>query len=352
MEENKYMETIISNDVTETRGLDMEDVEQIAASEEITTKTERIISADIQVLQTYKKDIEEANFIELGNIKRKLEREKEDLAQSKEMADSIIELKEQLKKLKTDDMHILATQMDIANLENDSMFNDLNKFLEEYDMLQEETAKLLQRTNERLDEFKAIPKTTSFMTGLMLETLNKNLKRVEETAELNPNGTVKIQKMIENQMQIFIHRDSMEFILSKVGNYDIQLRRVINDCLKPNADRDIIPSIQKSVTETFIKVFNTNQLSAFEKYLTDLYGDSTDSFFVQYVLYLIYCRELDHGRAYGNHKWVEVLIMNVLDISTDLYDLESGYRKYDVELIRLRDAICKHIENYKKKRKK
>lgn len=343
------METMISNDVTETRGLDMEDVEQIAASEEITTKTERIISADMQVLQTYKKDIEEANFIELGNIKRKLEREKDDLAQSKEMADSIIELKEQLKKQKTDD--ILATQMEIANLENDSMFNDLNKFLEEYDMLQEETAKLLQRTNERLDEFKDIPKTTSFMTGLMLETLNKNLKRVEETAELNPNGTVKIKKMIENQMQIFTHRDSMKFILSKVGNYDIQLRRVINDCLKPNADRDIIPSIQKSVTETFIKVFNTNQLSAFEKYLTDLYGDSTDSFFVQYVLYLVYRRELDHGRAYGNHKWVEVLIMNVLDISTDLYDLESGKEKYDAELIRLRDAIYTHIKNYKKKKK-
>lgn len=342
---------MISNEVEETRGLDMTDVEQIASSEEITTDTERDISIDMQMLQSYKKDIEEANFIELGNIKRKLEREKESLVSSREAATAIIELKEKLKHPGTD-KDALLTKMDIANLENDTMFQDINKFLEEYDKLQEKIKNLTDRTNERLGEFKDIPKTTTFMTGLMIETLNKNKKIVEENRDKNLGGADKILKMLNNQIHLFTNRDNVDFILEKVKDYDISLRRFVRDCLKPNAERDVIPSTQKAVTKAFTNAFNTNQLSAFETYLTSLYGDSVDSFFVQYVLYLIYRRELDHGKAYGNHKWVEVLIMNVLDIATDNYDLESGKDAYDTELIRLRDAIQMHINAYKKKKKK
>lgn len=345
------METMISNEIEETRGLNLESVDEIANSEDIQTDTviQKVI-ADSEIVENYKKAIEEANFIELGNLKRSLEQDEKSLEDARETAKSLLKLKADLEKAERQDADTLSKKIEVANEEDAAMFDNLQDFLENYEESQNNIRTLRQKVEERLDEFKDVPKTTSFMTGLMLETIDKNLKRLEEK-EADPNRKKKVSKMLENQKEIFKNRDSVEFILSKIPNYEIPMRRFVLDCLKPNAKRDIIPSIQKQVTKTFTTMFNTNQLSEFEKYLSTLYDDSTDSFFVQYLLYLIYCRELDHGKDYGNQKWIEVLIMNVLDITTDNYDLESGKDAYDEKLIQIRNSIQSHLIRYKKKKK-
>ena len=53
---------------------------------------------------------------------------------------------------------------------------------------------------------------------------------------------------------------------------------------------------------------------------------------------MMHSKEKQFGK-YGNHKWVEVIIMNVIDILSDKYDLESGKEHYNEELLRLREAI-------------
>ena len=81
-------------------------------------------------------------------------------------------------------------------------------------------------------------------------------------------------------------------------------------------------------------------MASFEEYLINLFQSEDESFYFQYILYLIYKKEKETGK-FGKHKWIELLIMNVCDIQVGLYDLPGGKEEYDKKLIALRDAMFK-----------
>jgi hypothetical protein len=79
-------------------------------------------------------------------------------------------------------------------------------------------------------------------------------------------------------------------------------------------------------------------MTAIEHYLTGLFESEDLAFYFQYVLSLIYEREMTHNK-YGSHKWVEVLFMNIVDIIVGTYDLEGGKEEYEKKLLELKDLV-------------
>jgi hypothetical protein len=80
----------------------------------------------------------------------------------------------------------------------------------------------------------------------------------------------------------------------------------------------------------------------FEAYLKKVFNveeDEADNsvFIVQYVLYLIYVDR--KARTRGLHKWIEMIIMNVIDINADNYDLPNGVDYFNEQLLKIRDAV-------------
>jgi len=346
------MEAIVSNGNQKEKGLNMESVDDLkkmvsdedSISEDIPEKksTMRITNKD---MERYRENIKTFNYIELGGLRRELETEKEGLKSANEAAKSILKINKDFK----DGKYSSELAKDIATSnEEDNMTDDIREFLSYYDDSMEKLDIISKEIEERLKEFDDIPKTTSYMSSMMLEIIAKNEKKAEEIK--NQSQKKRVMQFYKNQEEIFSNRDSVDFILSKIPNNEFLVRRIVNDLLKDKKGF-VLKGVQKSVTHAFGSVFSVNQLTMFEKYLTDLYEDDTDAFFVQYVLYLIYKREKEYKSYYGKFKWVEMLIMNIMDIATDNYDLESGVDAYNEKLITIRDAISPMIEKFKKKKK-
>ena len=59
---------------------------------------------------------------------------------------------------------------------------------------------------------------------------------------------------------------------------------------------------------------------------------------MQYALYLIYKNEKEF-KVLGKHKYIENIIMNVLDICVGLYDLEGGKEYFNEKLCEIRDGV-------------
>ena len=201
----------------------------------------------------------------------------------------------------------------------------MNEFLENFDQNVMNLNKTLEFVTEREEELKDIPKTATYMNKCMLEVLDQKTAPLKDRKEkrLKP-----IKIFYSNIRTVYENRDSMDFLRGQVEPNITYVRRILNDLKKERKNgrdgKNLTNAIMENVQKTFCNVFKIEQMRVFELYLKKMIGKrykDTDliSFLYQYLLYIIYVNE--KSRKKGNHKWVEALIMNVLDIESEHYDL-------------------------------
>ena len=198
---------------------------------------------------------------------------------------------------------------------------------------------LIEKSEERIHTFDDIEKTSSYLNDSMVQVIDKKLAGY---AVLSTEDAEKAKRSIiyyTEIRKIFKDRCNVDFLLERIGTKKIEVRR-LKASLKKDKSGNVLAATQKKVVGLLSGSFKVNQLAAAEKYLTELFGSEDESFFFQYVLALIYEREKTHGK-YGKHKWVEVLFMNIIDICTNMYNLEGGEDFYREQLLRLRDELVK-----------
>lgn len=335
-------DTIISNEIEESRGLNPENVEDVLEEKVDTSDASDMnIQGNNLITEEYFnkvcEEIKTMNFIEIQKFIREIKSQKNSVEQAKETVTSVLEMKENMKNamslVDTDTKKDLAAEIEAADAEIESGVSDMKEFLDNYDDTISKMEKIIEAAEAKEHEFDEIEKTTSYLTQSMLEVLNKNAEKIDAD---NPN-LKNLRIYYKETKNIFENRTSIDWILSKIPDTKIQLRRLKTE-LKKDKTGNYLKNIQKNVTGAFCSMFNINQMSSFEEYLKNAYSDEDTTFYVQYVLYLIYTKEKTVGK-YGKHKWVEVLIMNVMDVLTEMYDLEGGKVVIDENLQKIGDAV-------------
>lgn len=335
-------DSIISNEITEEIGLNTSSVKDIESN--INNET-GVVTQDDNKLEFSENsiitdeyfdqvcnDMEKMNYIEIAKFNKELKTEKDQLVSAKETANNIIDMKKSLKSYEGD----ITSAIDEANAEFETGVSDMQEFIDHYDDTMDKMNKLIEKSEEYLHKFDDVKKTTSFLNDAMLQVINKNIKKMETNNKVTKNLRIYYSEL----SVIFSNRTSIDFVLSKIPDKKSYIRRLKNEMRKETGDQ-YVKSIQKNVTSVFCSVFSVNQMQTFENYLKDLFnidGDTETVFYFQYILYLIYNSEKTNGK-YGKHKWVETMIMNVLDIVEGNYDLEGGKEFYDSQLLKLREAV-------------
>ena len=341
------MNKMISDEVKETRGRDLTSIndtlhsieeetnEEVVVADEVSIGDEKIITEEY--FNKIIDDMKDMNFVEISKMKKDIKKEIESLKQLKEMAEGIKSMEESINK-SIDDNNSMGFADAIALNDAKSKFgsDDIDSFLDSYDETVEKMNKLLEKAEEAIHTFDDVNKTTTFLTNSMLQILDKNIARLEEK-EKNGENASRIKKYYNSISNIFSNREDITFIKDKICSDNRMLHRLSKD-IKKDRTGSVIKNVQKKVSKEFCAIFNVNQMNTFEKYLKDLFQDDQAAFILQYELFLIYRNEHDYGK-YGNHKWVEVLIMNVLDIVMDSYDLDGGKEAYDEKLLELKETV-------------
>ena len=339
-------DTIISNEVEETRGMNAEDLQTMESeinagvgipsdnSPSFELSNNSIISDDY--FNEVCGNMEFMNFVEIVKLKKELESEKDQLISAKETVQNLLDMKSSISQFEDqiEDDDIL-TKIDEANTAVETGIDDMEEFISNFDNTMEKMDKLIAKADEHVHKFDGIKKTTSFLSDAMIQIIDKNISKMESS----PNVTKTIKIYYKELRNIFSNRQNVDYILSKIPEKKTYIRRLKNE-LRKNTGDQYVKGVQKNVTVAFCSTFNVNQMTIFENYLKDLFNDDEAVFYFQYVLYLIYTAEKSNGK-YGKHKWVEVLIMNILDIISDTYNLDGGKEYFDEQLLKLKDEVIK-----------
>jgi hypothetical protein len=318
-------------------------VEQIQeeTQQSLTTQEEFVLEDDSIITDEYFEksmlELDEMNFVEIKKVNKEFLFQKDSLEKAKVSVNQIMELRKMTDEAAQSDSSLANAIMD-ADMEVSTGVEDITKFLESYDDTMNKLNKLIERSEELIHKFDDVEKTTKYLTENMLQIIDKNIARLKK----DDSNTMKHLLIYYNEVRnIFSNRDSVDFLLEKIGTKNIEVRR-LKTSLKKDKYGSVLAATQKKVVGLFTGIFNANQMAVAEEYLTKLFGNENEAFYFQYVLALIYERERTHGK-YGKQKWVEVLFMNVMDIATGIYDLDSGKEYYDTQLLKLRDELVKII---------
>ena len=336
--------TIISNETIEERGINPTNIESVLEniSEEAGTDVE--ISTpetldeekelDDESYNEAVQQINEMNFVELSKFKKDLTNQLSQLDIAKESAQSILDMQKSLQDTVDSDSN-LADAIQVADVETDTGISDVEKFLENFDDTKKKMEDLLQKATEALKAFDDVEKTTSYLTNAMLEIIEKNIKTLEENDSDDVRKSLKYFNAVKD---VYSDRTNVSFVLKKLPHQKQLLKRLKTNLKNKNMKAQTLKNVQKNVTKEFAKIFNVNQLASFENYLSEVYGNEDDAFYVQYALYLIYKNDKEF-KVLGKHKYIENIIMNVLDICVGLYDLEGGKEYFNEKLCEIRDTV-------------
>lgn len=342
---NSNVVMISADNLTEesNSGLDIESVEDLKeqmeedAPGEKVTDNEKVITQETVITDelTEKRlaELEGLNFIELLKAKRELNDQIKSLDNTKETAENLLNLS---KSFAGDPS--LTDSIEMANLQSEVNYDEISAFLAGYEKSHANLERTITRVEELLKEFDSIPKTTTYLTNQMIDIINKNIKKIEKM-DLTPGRRKEMNIYYKVQKEILDNRDNLDWIISKVPEKKILVNRLMASLKKDKTkSKSTLISVQNNVVKAFCSVFSPQQMQAFENYLKELYQDENVSFYTQYIIYLIFKQEKESGK-FGKHKWVETLIMNVLDIATDSYDIESGKDAYNEQLLALGEAV-------------
>ena len=310
--------------------IEEETKESVVTTDDFTLENNNIITDEY--FEKTCEEIKSYNFIEIKKVNAEFKFQKDSIEKAKESVEQIMELKKQTRESAKTNKDLAEAIME-ADAEISSGTNNIEAFLESYDDTVRKLDLLIEKSEERIREFDDIEKTSSYLNTSMIEIIDKNIKRLES----NPDTNKHLLKYYEETKKIFSNRNDITFIADNIASKQIQVRR-LKTSLKKDPRKDVLKATQKKVNSLFTRSFKTEQLAAVEHYLKGLFEDEDLAFYFQYVLSLIYERELAHNK-YGSHKWVEVLFMNIVDIIVGTYDLEGGKEDYEAKLLVLRDKV-------------
>lgn len=298
-----------------------------------------------EMLEQEKERIQGLNFLALAQYKREINQQIDDLSDTK----SMIELFQKLIHPKND-TDALGSKIMMENLENEigmAAQEEMDEFIHNFPQNLNNLNRTIEIIEEREEELKDIPKTSTYMNNCMLEVLD------QKTETLN-NQTSKRFKPIKyfynNIREVYKNRDSMDFLLDQVKPNIVYVRRILNDLKKEQKNgrdgKNLTKAIMQNVQGTFCKVFKLEQMRLFEYHLKSIFKEKIKdvdlvSFLYQYLLYIIYTNEKQRKKGY--HKWVEALIMNVLDIESGNYDLTKDSNDLENEILEMVKSMMNEI---------
>lgn len=365
---------INSNSLTENiPGINMESIPEMAETiksendilNEISENSEPIDSEDnnsIMITQEMMDEelekIKDCNFLELIQIKKELKNKKKYMENAKETVQELLKTKESLSDSlnQMDKTKSLGDKLAIADAESKiGMDNDddIQSFLDNYDISIKRLDDTIEIVSSKISEYQDIPKTTTYMNKVMVEIIDKRIKSLDEKADtLSTPIYNSLKKYYLNIKDIYQERDNVDWIIEKIKSNNYMLKSFINRInkeRKQNKNLSIVGA-QKQATKAFCKMFSIEQMRAFDKYLKDLYNpENSDKdisvFMTQYILYVIY--DQPKTKKFGNHKRIEMLIMNVIDIISNNYDLPNGIEYFNNQLLKIKDAVMEDIPQIK-----
>lgn len=272
--------------------------------------------------------LNEMNIIEATKSLRELQVQKKLLEDSYQFANSI--------------KAMMATNSGInmniaqANLqEMIGMEKDVNEFLASYDELDLRLSKLIEHAENVLKKFDDVEKTTSYMNDAMISIIDNKLSLIAQKGFANNHPVSIYYRTLKD---VFTNRRTVDYIVNKIPqlipNIN-RLKRSFRDKKKGASNRI---AACEFINNTFRLSFSREQLIAVTEYITKLFDNSDATFYTMYALATIYSTTSQYKKT-GEHKWVEVLFMNILDIITDSYDLEGGNEVVDAGLLRIKEAM-------------
>lgn len=279
--------------------------------------------------------ISNMNFIEARKMLKELKDTKQQLEDAKSTADAIYSAYDEMQNaVEASEASELSDsdKINVANVEVNNDISDLKKFIANFDDTMSKIDQLVEKADQKVHEFDHIEKTTSYLTQCALELIDRNQKNLHEDMVDYKRLSIYYKEL----RSIFEHRTDINFILEKIPSTRILLRRAIQS-LKKN--KNFAKNFKKTILKTFGRVFTVKDMNTFENYLLERY-DSPDTFYMIYTLYLIYTQEIRFNK-YGKHKWIEIFIMNTIDLSKGTFDLEEGKDAYLEKMDLIHDTIMK-----------
>lgn len=276
--------------------------------------------------------ISNMNFIEARKMLKELKDTKQQLEDAKSTADAIYNAYDEMQDAVEASELSDSDKINVANVEANNDISDLKQFIANFDNTMNKIDQLIEKADQKVHEFDNIEKTTSYLTQCALELIDRNQKNLHEDMVDYKRLSIYYKEL----RSIFEHRTDINFILEKIPSTKILLRRAIQS-LKKN--KNFAKNFKKTILKTFGRVFTAKDMNTFENYLLDRY-DSPDTFYMIYTLYLIYTQEVQWHK-YGKHKWIEIFIMNTIDLSKGTFDLEEGKDAYLEKMDLIHDTIMK-----------
>lgn len=280
--------------------------------------------------------IDRLNFLALAQYKKETKQQITDLEDTKTMIETLQKL------MQKGDFEGLGQSIMAENLKSEidlATQEEMDEFLANFDQNLANLNRTIDYITEREEIAKDIPKTSTYMNQCMLEVLDQKTASFRDDTS---KRTKPIRIFYRNICEVYQHRDSMEFLKSQVKPNITYVRRILNDLKKQEKNGksgDVLTkAIMQNVQNTFCSVFKLEQMQVFEHHLKGMIGGRAEnpqliSFLFQYLLYIIYINE--KSRKKGRHKWVEAMIMNILDIESGNYDLPKPSEDLEQEIFEM-----------------
>ena len=369
--------TMINSEALEVKptGLDMESIPAMAESlgseedildeisensEPIETEEDNRIMITQEMMDEELAKMESLNFLELMAMEKDLKSRKNSMENAKVTVEQLLNTKAELRKTlaEKNEKESLGDKLAIADaeakagIESDENEEDIKTFLDNYDISIGRLDETIEKVQAKIKEFDDIPKTTTYMNKAMTEIVDKRIKEIEDFEKENEgmlNTRYKnLKKYYYNIKDLYQNRDNVDRIIDRINANKSMLKAFVNRInreTKQNKDNSTVGA-QISATKAFCQMFSIEQMQAFDKYLKSVFNpDDSDKdvsvFMTQYMLYIVYTHP--KAKKLGDHKRVEMLIMNVLDIINGTYDLPNGIDYFNEQLLKIKTAVLKDM---------
>lgn len=300
-----------------------------------------------EMMEEEKERISKLNVLAVAQYRKSINKKIDDMYTTKQMIEMLESLQE---KAASEDANF-GREVAIENIMHDLDLvekEEIEEFKENFDQNLSRLNTTLDYVAERELELQDVKKTSTYMNQCMLEILDEKTKVLNAQTDKKYK---KIQHYYKNIREVYVNRDSLDFIKNQVSATIPYIQRVANELRKAakngGSSKSYTTSLQKNVSKVFCKVFKIEQMIVFEKHIRNIFeGEFANvelaSFLFQYFIYIVYKNEIDRKKGY--HKWIEAFVMNIIDMETDNYDLPKDKEAFDKEILACAKDLMKKIK--------
>ncbi len=266
-------------------------------STEITSDTKEKFSSVIteENVQNILDEIANMNFVELNQIGVEVNKQRDNLENTKEAFKALEQIKVSGGEIGTQVM--LSNQLDDINFQN-----NLKAFEESYKPNLEKLDRLTEAINNRIAEFDDVKKDAAFFTTQLIDTLSKKIELAKK--EENPNQ--ELIDVLSARIEILKNRYDYSFILKKTD-----IAHTIKDIKRNfvNRKNDTVEKMKKELVNHFLG----DQIYGIGKYIQASFDGDGDAALV-FLCHI--AQMMKHSKNNSVYK-IRVFMMNLLDAFND-----------------------------------